>query len=110
MGIDGINSYSHFFPNVPHIYEPQNWLRLVTGMGTGLAMGGILFPALAQALWRDQQLRPALGNLSELAGLVLVAAIAVALVLSNQSTILYVLGLASAIGVILILTALLMLK
>lgn len=106
MGIDGINSYSHFFPNLPHVYEPQNWLRLVTGMGTGLTMGVIVFPALAQALWRDQQPYPALGSLRELAGLLILAAIVVALVLSNQSTILYVLGLASAAGVILILTAL----
>ena len=28
MGIDGINSYSHFFPSAPHLYEPQNWLRI----------------------------------------------------------------------------------
>ncbi|MGD2050566.1 MAG: DUF2085 domain-containing protein, partial [Chloroflexota bacterium] len=25
MAIDGINSYSHFFPNFPHLYEPRNW-------------------------------------------------------------------------------------
>lgn len=105
MAIDGINSYSHFFPNLPHAYEPQNWLRLLTGMGAGLAMGIILFPALAQSLWRDQVNRSAIENLRELAGLVLLAALAVALVLSNQSTILYVLGMASAAGVVLVLTA-----
>lgn len=40
----GINSYSHFFPAAPHLYEPRNWLRLVTGMGTGVAMGRSSFP------------------------------------------------------------------
>lgn len=104
MGIDGINSYSHFFPNLPHVYEPRNWLRLVTGMGAGLAMGVILFPAMAQTLWRDQELRPSVGSLRELGGLIVLAAVAVALVLSNQPTMLYVLGLASAAGVVLILT------
>lgn len=105
MGIDGINSYSHFFANLPHLYEPRNWLRLVTGIGTGLAIGTIMFAALSQTLWREQINRPALGNLRELVGLLLLSIIAVGLVLSNQPTMLYVLGLVSAAGVLLILTA-----
>lgn len=105
MAIDGINSYSHFFPNLPHAYEPRNWLRLITGMGAGLTMGIILFPAVAQSLWRHQELRAPVGNLRELAAICLLALLAVALVLSNQPTLLYVLGLVSAAGVILVLTA-----
>lgn len=105
MGIDGLNSYSHFFPNTPHLYEPQNSLRLVTGMGAGLTMGIILFPALAQTLWREQDPRPAVRSLSELTGIVFLAGVIVALVLSNQPTLLFVLGLASAAGVLLVLTA-----
>ena len=100
MGIDGINSYSHFFAGLPHLYEPQNWLRLVTGTGAGLAMGLILFPALSQTIWKQQIQRPALGSLWELAGIVLLAGLLIGMVLSNQPTILYVLGLASAAGVI----------
>lgn len=105
LAIDGINSYSHFFPNLPHLYEPRNWLRLMTGLGAGLAMGIILFPALSQTLWRDQQPRPAIGNIRELLGLVVIAAIVMFLVLSGQATILYVLGLVSAAGVLVVLTA-----
>ncbi len=104
MGIDGINSYSHFFPNFPHVYEPRNWLRLVTGMGAGLAMGIFVFPALAQTLWQEQEYKPILNNFGELILLLCVAGITVALVLSNQPTILYVLALVSAGGVLLILT------
>jgi uncharacterized membrane protein len=100
MGIDGINSYSHFFEGLPHLYEPQNWLRLITGTGAGLAMGLILFPALSQTLWREQIQRPALGSVRELAGIIFLAGVLIAMVLSNQPTILYVLGLASAAGVI----------
>lgn len=100
MGIDGLNSYSHFFEDLPHLYEPQNWMRLVTGTGAGLAMGLILFSALSQTLWREQNHRPVLSSLWELAGIVFLAIILVIMVLSNQPTILYVLGLASAIGVI----------
>ncbi|HUS93881.1 MAG TPA: DUF2085 domain-containing protein [Patescibacteria group bacterium] len=105
FGVDGLNSYSHFFPELPHLYQPQNWLRLITGVGAGLMMGIILFPALAQSLWRDQEQKPAIGSLRELAGVVFLAAIVVALVLGNEPTILYVLGLASAGGVVMVLTA-----
>lgn len=105
FGIDGVNSYSHFFPNAPHVYEPQNWLRLVTGIGAGLTMGVIIYPALAQTLWREQTFRPSIGSIHELAGLVLVALLVVVLVLSEQPVLMYIFGLASAAGVLLILTA-----
>lgn len=105
MGIDGLNSYSHFFPNFPHVYEPQNWLRLVTGLGAGLAMGLLIFPALMQTLWRDGNGRPIIESMRELAGLVLLAATAVLLILSNQPTILYVLALVSVAGTLFIVTS-----
>ncbi len=106
MGIDGLNSYSHFFPNIPHLYTPQNWLRLLTGLGTGLAMGAFVFPALAQTLWHEQVWQASLGTWRELFDLVVVAAAAALLIFSNQPIILYVLGLASAIGLVVTVTAL----
>lgn len=105
MGIDGVNSYSHFFPNAPHLYEPRNWLRLLTGMGTGLAMGVFTFPALAQTLWRQPVWRAPVGNFRELTGLLAAAGTAVLLLLSNQPAILYVLALVSTAGLLLVLTA-----
>lgn len=105
FAVDGINSYSHFFENAPHLYRPQNWLRLVTGMGAGLSMGTIVFPALAQTLWRDQINLAPVGQLRELAGLILISALIVVLVLVGQPVVLYILGLASAAGVLFILTA-----
>ena len=106
MGIDGLNSYSHFFPNGPHLYEPRNWLRLLTGMGTGVAMGVILLPALAQTLWQSPQFLPIINTKRELAELLIVAGILVLLLLSNISPLLYVLALASVAGLLLIVTAL----
>ncbi len=105
LGIDGLNSYSHFFPNAPHLYEPRNWLRLVTGMGTGLTMGIIILPALAQTLWKDPVRLPVLMSWRELVELVVLAAITVALVLSNQPVILYVLAIASSLGLLFIVSA-----
>ena len=106
MGVDGLNSSFHFLPNFPYLYEPQNWLRLVTGMGTGLAMGLLVFPALAQTLWREGDGRPIIDSARELGGVVLLGGTAVLLVLSNQPTILYVLALVSVVGVLLIVTSL----
>jgi len=106
MGIDGINSYSHFFPNAPHLYQPHNWLRLLTGMGTGVAMGLILLPALAQSLWRSPQYHPIIGTKRELTELLVLAVLTVLLLLSNQSALLYVLALVSVAGLLFIVTAL----
>ena len=106
MGVDGVNSFSHFFPSFPHVYTPQNWLRLVTGMGTGLAMGIIVFPALAQTLWQEQEMKRIVRNGNELLGLMVLAGILILLVLSNQPTLLYVLGVVSAAGIVVILTSL----
>lgn len=105
MGVDGINSYTHFFPNFPHVYEPRNWLRLVTGMGAGLAMGVIMFTALAQTLWRNTTNQAAVANLRELGGIVVVAGTAVLLLLSNQPAIMYVMAIASVAGILLIIMA-----
>lgn len=106
MGVDGVNSYLHFFPNAPHVYEPRNWLRLLTGMGTGLMMGLVIFPALAQTLWRDAPFTPVIAGFRELAGVLLVAGTAVLLTLSNQPAISYVLALASTAGLLMIVAAL----
>lgn len=101
MGVDGVNSMLHFLPNVPHLYTPQNWLRLLTGLGTGLAMGSILFPALAQVLWRQYTPLPMLASWGDLRDLLLLAGAALLLALSNQPVVLYVLALVSTAGVLL---------
>ena len=105
MGIDGINSYTHFFPNFPHVYEPRNWLRLLTGVGTGLAMGLFIFPVLAQTLWKLDYLRPVIGSFRELVAIMAVALTAVLLLLSNQPTVNYVLAIVSVVGLVAILAS-----
>ncbi len=105
MGVDGVNSMLHFLPNAPHLYTPQNWLRLLTGLGTGLAMGSILLPALAQTLWRQYTPLPMLASWGDLRALLLLAGAALLLALSNQPVVLYVLALVSTAGVLLALGA-----
>jgi uncharacterized membrane protein len=106
MGLDGLNSYVGFFPGVPQLYEPQNWLRAVTGMLNGLAMAGLVYPILNQTLWQNWEDRPALANGRQLLGLLAVGAMVIALLLSNNAVVLYPLALLSVVGVVAMLVAL----
>jgi uncharacterized membrane protein len=106
MGVDGLNSYATFFPGLPHLYEPQNWLRLITGLGNGLFLAALVLPVLNQTLWRDWEPRPVLGNLRELLVLVAAAAVVAVLVLSDNVVVLYPLALLSALGVVALVVAL----
>ncbi|MFT5196272.1 MAG: putative membrane protein [Cellvibrionaceae bacterium] len=104
MGIDGINSYSHFFPNAPHLYTPNNTLRLFTGLGTGIAIGSFIVPAVAQTLWKDQVYRPAVGTLPELLGLIFVTVLGGLLLLAELPITTYVLAILSILGLLFILS------
>lgn len=53
FAIDGSNSYLHFFKNAPSLYEPNNTLRLITGLGLGVGMAAILYPIFNQSIWAD---------------------------------------------------------
>ncbi len=106
MGADGLNSYLTLFPNGPHLYEPNNALRLVTGTFNGLAVGALLLPVFNQTVWRDWEPRPSLASYRELGVLALVGAGVCALVLTEQPLVLYPLAVLSALGVLLLLTML----
>ena len=104
FGIDGINSYLHFFPGFTGLYEPQNWLRLVTGTGLGIAISALLYPAFNQSAWKDWDDRRVLSNVRSLGVLLILAALLDLLVISEFWPVLYVLALLSAAGVLILLT------
>ena len=54
MAIDGFNSLLLDLGR-PHPYQPDNWLRLVTGMGTGIALAVIYCYLFGITLWRRPQ-------------------------------------------------------
>lgn len=103
FGIDGVNSYFHLFPGFTGIYEPQNWLRLLTGTGMGLALAGMVFPAFNQTVWRGWDATPAFKNVLSLLPLVFLALVLVGVVLTENPLILYPLALISAAGVLILL-------
>jgi uncharacterized membrane protein len=104
FAVDGLNSYLHLFPGAPSLYEPQNWSRLLTGTGMGLAMAIALYPAFNQTVWRHWDPRPAIGGFVSLAGLLTLALFVDLLVLTENPLLLYPLSLVSAVGVLVLLT------
>ncbi len=104
MGIDGLNSYVDLMRGRPLFYEPRNELRLITGALNGLALGVLLWPMVNFTLWRDPQPEPVIRNGRDLGLLLLMEAGMVALVLTGWPALLYPLALASALGVISMLT------
>ncbi len=105
MGLDGLNSYFSLFPGYSGPYETQNWMRVTTGIFTGLTLINLVFPIFHQSVWADGgQPTRAVKNLKELGGLMLLAVLMLLLMLSQNATILVVLGLLSALGVVLVLT------
>lgn len=105
MGIDGVNSYLTFFPRAPHLYEPQNWLRLTTGTLHGLGMSAIVFPVVNGGLWHASLVKRerVIKSFKELLFFLIGAAIIILGVLWQQPFLLYPFALLSTLGVILML-------
>lgn len=104
FALDGLNSLLHLLPVEVPGYEPQNWLRLLTGTGMGLVIAGVLFPTFNQTAWQDWDERPALPGWRSFAGLLLLAGLVIGLVLTENHLVLYPLALASSATVMLLLT------
>lgn len=105
FGIDGVNSYLHFYSGAPHLYQPRNELRLITGIGLGLGMGAIVLAGFNQNSWKKWENRPILEGPLDILLLTLAGAGLVGLVLSENPLILYPLALISSLGVVVTLTS-----
>ncbi len=107
LGIDGLNSYFHLFPNFDGgLYTPSNTLRVITGMFVGLTMIHGLLPFWNATVWHHSVMdrRRAVENLRELALYVAVILVVLGLVLLNSPLVMLVVGFASTLGVLIILT------
>lgn len=104
FAVDGVNSYLTFFPGAPHLYAPDNTLRLLTGTGLGLGIGVLVVPGFNQAVWKKVDFRRSLESWADL-GLLLLAALGIdVLVLTENPLVLYPLALVSSLGVVMLLT------
>lgn len=104
FAVDGLNSFASLIPGLPTLYEPQNWIRLLTGTGMGLVVASVLFPIFNQTAWSDWNPRPALDSLTKMIVMIGLACLLSLLLLSQVSWILYPLALLSAASVLVILT------
>lgn len=104
--LDGVNSFLHLIPDAETlwIYDPSNELRLITGMGVGLGISIMLFPAFNQTIWKRYDHRPVLESLKDFGILVILAIILIIMILTDNPIILYPLSLISAGGVLMLLT------
>jgi uncharacterized membrane protein len=104
--IDGVNSFLHLIPGTERfwLYDPYNALRLTTGMGMGLGISILLFPAFNQTVWKRYDQRPVLEGLQDFGFLLIIAIVLIFLVLTENPVVLYPLSMISAGGVLMLLT------
>ena len=105
---DGINSVLHLYPGLESwsLYEPNNYLRLFSGLGMGLVISIILYPLLGQTVWHELYLSPPLQGVQEWGLLVGGGLLSGMLVLTGNPLLLYPLILFSTAGLIQLLTIL----
>lgn len=99
MAVDGFNSL-FLDLHLPHLYTPNNLLRLATGLLTGTAMAAYLLPVVNGVLWRrptDEAAYPAPRSLLMVAPWLVVAFLVVA---SQTAVILYPVALLSTASVV----------
>jgi uncharacterized membrane protein len=65
MAVDGTNNFL-FDLHLPHLYAPDNQLRLATGLLTGFTVGAVVWPIFNFTFWGDQSGPPSLVSLGEL--------------------------------------------
>lgn len=101
VALDGLNSYLSLFDFYTPIYTPQNTLRLITGLLAGAAMITLALPVFNATVWRAPGAGAPLNSWRELALLLGALAVVGALVLAQQTAILWIAGMVSALGVLL---------
>lgn len=99
---DGVNSYLTLFPVLPHLYQPHNLLRLVTGTLEGLTIAALTTPVVNLSLWAVPDGRPSIGSWRDLAWMLVGGALVIGLVSSEWPLLLYPLALTSGVMVVLL--------
>jgi hypothetical protein len=104
MGFDGVNSYLTLVPGMPHLYEPQNWLRLTTGTLEGIALAGVVLPVFNQTMWFNATDERSLRDLRELGLIALAGVVVIGIMLAEPPALLYPLAILSSGSVLWMLT------
>ncbi len=98
--VDGLNSFLTLIPGLPHLYEPRNLLRLITGTLEGLAIAAVVLPVANLTIWATPEPRRSVGSWRDLGWMLVAAAAVIALVNSEWSPLLYPLAILSGLAIL----------
>ena len=99
LAIDGLNSFLLDL-GVQHLYQPNNFLRLATGLMTGLALALLILPMLNRLLWRGYSEERSVASWQELLHYLPGLVICFFVVVSQNALILYPIALLSTGGIL----------
>ncbi len=102
MAVDGLNSTA-WDVGWPTFYEPQNWLRLLTGAVSGVGMAGLILPVFSLTIWRRGYLTPTFRRGREIGYVLIVAGLYVLGTLSGWGFLFWPLSLLAVGGVVVML-------
>ncbi len=103
MAEDGFNSF-FLDLGLPHLYQPFNTLRLITGLGTGVAMCAVIVPVANTLIWREETTVASFRNLRQLAVMLPVLLIAFLAVVTTAPILLYPIAILSSFGLVMALS------
>jgi hypothetical protein len=106
FAVDGSNSASKLYLGEGLLYDPNNTLRLITGTGMGLVMSVMVLPTFNQTVWKDYDPRPVFRTWGQFGGLLLAAAVSVALILTENPFLLRAFTYIGVIGIVVIIAML----
>ncbi|GAC1393139.1 MAG: hypothetical protein NVS4B11_01580 [Ktedonobacteraceae bacterium] len=105
LAVDGFNSFLLDL-GVQHLYQPNNLLRLATGLVTGLAMALLLLPILNRLFWRGYDENRSVTSWQELIHHLPGLIVCFFVVASQNALILYPIALLSTVGILIALGSL----
>jgi hypothetical protein len=97
-----VNSFLSLFANLPHLYPPQNLLRLITGTLMGITIGSLVFVMFNSLVWRAPNPRSIFATPREFFALLGLGTLLVLVVHSDFAPLVYPLNLAIVIAILLL--------
>jgi uncharacterized membrane protein len=104
FAIDGINSFVELMFGDRVFYQPQNWLRLTTGMFAGFLIAAIVFPVFNQTLWCRWNPNSALDHPLAIPMLMVGGSLLCAPIIFNINPVMVLLAVISILSLLIILT------
>jgi uncharacterized membrane protein len=103
MAEDGFNSF-FLDLGLPHLYQPFNTLRLITGLGTGVAMCAFIVPVANTLIWLEDSDVASFRDLRQLSVMLPVLLIAFLAVVTTAPILLYPVAILSSFGLVMALS------